>query len=282
MNQKPTASRADNQAATQVPAFHDAQDVAPSQMSACWRLFLLTLKRQFFSRQTLVAVVLAALCCLIVLAWGRQREPTARKFAEQIVVPLYVAFLMPILAVCYGASVVGGEREEGTLIYLLMMPIPRPWVYSIKFLAANILVASWSVITLVLMCLLAGSYGREVLPVFIAASLLGAGGYSGLFLMLGAIFRHGTVISLAYWFFLEVLFGNMPGIIKRISVAYYVRCMVYDAGEALEIGPRGRVARETFLAITGHSAAVALAISIVVLFTAGLVIFSRREYRDLS
>ncbi|HEY2249609.1 MAG TPA: hypothetical protein VGH74_01065, partial [Planctomycetaceae bacterium] len=65
---------------------------------------------------------LTLLCCLIVLAWARQREPSPKKFAEHVVVPIYIAFLMPVLAISYGASTVGGEREDRTLIYLLITP----------------------------------------------------------------------------------------------------------------------------------------------------------------
>src|SRR4029077_4707664 len=111
---------------------------------------------------------------------------------------------------------------------------------------------------LVALCQMAGASGAHVLPLFLTASLLGAVAYAGLFLVLGALFRHGTGIALAYWFFLEVLFGNMPGIIKRVSVAYYVRCMIYDAGSDLQLGPAGRIAREMFLPVSGTTATIAL------------------------
>ncbi len=246
------------------------------------RLFSLTVRRQIFSRQTLVGIGLTALCCLIALAWSHQREPIARNFAKQIVVPIYVAFLMPVLAICYGGAVVGGEREDRTLIYVLITPIKRPWIYLVKYLGANVLVAGWAGLALVLICQMAGEPGHQVFGPFLAASLLGAVAYASLFLLLGTIFRHGTVISLAYWFFLEVLFGNMPGIIKRVSVLFYVRCIIYDAGSDLELGPVERVAREMFLAVSGSTAQIVLASSIALLLILGLCIFSRREYRDLS
>jgi ABC-2 type transport system permease protein len=250
--------------------------------SACRQLFILTLRRQMFSRQTMVGIGLTVLCCLIVLAWARQSDPTPKKFAEQVIVPIYIAFLMPVLAICYGASAVGGEREDRTLIYLLITPIPRPLIYFVKWLAANALVAGWAGVTLVVLCQTAGESGRNALAPFFAASLLGAVAYSSLFLLFGTTFRHGTVISLAYWFFLEVLFGNMPGIIKRVSVAYYVRCMIYDAGSEMQLGPAGRIAREMFLPISGKPATIVLISSIALLLTLGLTVFSRREYRDLS
>jgi ABC-type transport system involved in multi-copper enzyme maturation permease subunit len=245
-------------------------------------LFVLTIRRQLLSRQTVVGIALSVVCCLIVLAWSSQSDPTAKKFAEQMLTPTYVAFLLPILALSYGASGVGGEREDGTLIYLLITSIPRPLVYAMKFLATMALVTAWSAGTLLLLCVLAGSQGIAVLGAFLPASVLGAATYGSLFLLLGTAFRHGTVISLAYWFFLEVLFGNMPGIIKRVSIAFYVRCMVYDAGAEFDLGPMSPGGREMFLPVTGDMAAIALALAVVALLGVGAAIFSRREYRDLS
>jgi ABC-type transport system involved in multi-copper enzyme maturation permease subunit len=250
--------------------------------SACWQLFVVTLRRQLFSRQALVGIALTILCCLIVLAWSRQREPTPKKLAEQVLVPTFVAFLLPVLAICHGASVIGGEREDRTLIYLLITPIPRPFVYLTKALAALGLVTSWAAVVLTLLCLLGGAPGREMLRVFLPASLLGAAAYTSLFLLLGAVFRHGTIIALAYWFFLEVLFGSLPGIIKRISIAFYVRSVIYDAGSEQSLGPMGRISREMFLAISGDAAAIVLGLGTLALIALGALVFTRREYRDLS
>lgn len=251
-------------------------------LSACWHLFLLTIRRQLMSRQTLVGIALAILCALIVIAGTRQKDPSPKKLAEQVLVPTYIGFLMPILAICYGASTVGGEREDRTLIYLLITPMPRPLIYLTKTLSTIGLVSAWSGITLASLCWLARDAGQSTFHVFLAASLFGSAAYAALFLMLGAIFRHGTVIALAYWFFLEVLFGNMPGIIKRVSVAFYVRCMVYDAGSDLQIGPWGKTAREMFLPVSGRAASITLVCATLFLVAAGTVVFSRREYRDLS
>lgn len=251
-------------------------------LGACGHLFGLTLRRQFMSRQTLVSFALAVLCCLIVVAWSRQREPTPKRFAEQVLVPIYIAFLMPVLAICYGASAVGGEREDRTLIYLLITPIPRPLVYLVKSLAMLILVAGWSGATLYVLCRCAGEPGRAALDIFLPASLLASAAYGSLFLLLGTVFRHGTMISLGYWFFLEVLFGNMPGIIKRVSIAFYARCLIYESGTELHLAPRGRAARELFLPVSETTAVLALACGIVGLLVGGMLVFSQREFRDVS
>src|SRR4051794_35761376 len=62
--------------------------IARATLLAFRQLFTLTLRRQLFSRQTLVGIALTVLCCLIVWAWSRQREPTLAKFAEQVIIPV--------------------------------------------------------------------------------------------------------------------------------------------------------------------------------------------------
>ena len=255
---------------------------ARSINSACRHLFALTLRRQFFSRQTLASLALATLCVLIVLAWSRQAGPSSKKLAEQVLVPTFVAFLMPIFAICYGASGIGGEREDRTLVYLLIASIPRPLIYLMKGLAGLSLVAAWTTVTLFVMCRLAGESGRGLFAVFLPACLLGGLAYASLFLLVGALFRHGTIISLVYWFFLEVLFGNLPGIVKRVLVAFYVRCMVYEAGGDLNLGPLGRIAKEMFLPVSGTTASITLSAAIAALLLTGLISFEQREYRDAS
>lgn len=253
-----------------------------STLSACGHLFGLTIRRQLISRQTLACVALTGLCAMIVLAWSRQSDPTAKKLAEQVLVPTFVAFLMPIFAICYGASGIGGEREDQTLIYLLIVPITRPLVYFTKALAGLTLVAGWTGGSLYLFCRLAGPPGLKLFAMFLPATLLGGMAYASLFLLVGAVFRHGTIISLVYWFFLEVLFGNLPGIVKRVSVAFYVRCMIYDSGGDLQLGPLGRVAREMFLPVSGMTATITLSAAIAGLLGLGLLLFETREYRDAS
>ncbi len=259
-----------------------AREFRLKTFAACRHLFLLTVRRQLISRQTLACIALTVLCVLIVLAWSRQPNPTAKRLAEHVLVPTFIGFLVPIFSICYGASGIGGEREDQTLIYLLISGIPRPLIYLMKASAGLLLVAGWIVVTLVALCQVAGAPGRELLPVFWSASLLGGLAYASLFLLIGAVFRHGTIISLVYWFFLEVLFGNLPGIVKRVSVAFYVRCMVYEAGGDLKLGPANRVARELFQQVSGGTAQVALLAGIAGLLVAGTILFERREYRDAS
>jgi ABC-2 type transport system permease protein len=255
---------------------------SPSVFRAAVFLFWLTLKRQFFSRQTLVNVGLLTICGLIVAAWAQRSNRTVNGFADFMLLPTYIGFLMPILAVSYGSSTIGGEREDQSLIYLLVTPIPRGVIYVVKALAAGALVLSWSASALLLLCFLAGPVGEKTLPVYWQAAVLGSLLYASVFLFLGAMFRHGTILSLAYWFFLEVLFVQMPGTVKRVTVAYYIRCVIFDAGKEFRFGPRTPADQELFGAIPGNTAALVMIAAIVMITVIGATLFSRREYTELG
>jgi ABC-type Na+ efflux pump permease subunit len=262
-------------------------------------LFFLSLRRQFLSRQTVICLVLSLFGLLIALAWAMQREPSVKKLAEEVLIPVHVTFLLPIFAICFGASSIGGEREDHTLVYLLVTPLPRSFLYIVKYLAAATWVLLWSMGSLAGLCAVAGPWvqqtirffpgpelsetvplhwGFELLRLVWPAFALGALAYAGLFHALGATFRRGTIISLAYTFFLEVLLGNMPGIIKRGSLSFYISCMIYDAGALYGIAPL--IARELFLPIAGRSAGIVLAAVSAGFALGGLAVFCRHEYRD--
>jgi ABC-type transport system involved in multi-copper enzyme maturation permease subunit len=259
-------------------------DAAPleqsvSLVSASAQLLTLSLRRQFLSRQSLICLALTLVGAAIAWGWTK-RDPTVKKYAEEILVPVHVAFLVPIYAICYGTAAVGGEREDRTLVYLLLTPMPRPLVYFVKYATAVALILGWTMGSLGLLAFMARPWGSEALQLFWPAIALGSVAYASLFTALGAAFRRGTIISLAYAFFLEGLIGNMPGIVKRMSVSFYMKCMIYDAGSELKIGPL--LSRDLFLPIAGTTARLVLCLVAAGLFVAGLVIFTRREYRDLS
>lgn len=251
--------------------------------AACQYLLGVTLWRQMFSRQMLVNLVLTALVAAIVSAWTLgHRSPSPERLSKDIFTPILLGFLVPIFAISHGASGIGGEREDRSLIYLLITPIPRPLVFLTKALSTTLLVAAWSAAAVILCCLLAKSPGYSLLPVYFPALLVGGAVYGMLFLTIGALFRHGTIISLAYWFFLEVLFGEMPGMVKRITVRYYLRCWIYDFGSWLHLGPSEPLFQQLLLPVSGTIAILALLAMYCGLAAVGSLVFTSREYTELG
>lgn len=305
----------------QVPDTRPATDLesaprADSVGAGCVQLLFVSLRRQFLSRQTLICSVLTALACVIVVAWSMGKSPSAKRFIEMVLMPVYGSdllmptvfgtFLLPIYAVCYGASSIGSEREEQTLIYLLTTPLPRPAIYLVKLCASTTIALAWTMGGLFLLSVLAdpavrqsmtrlpiswlrvseldrddlAHWGLDALKLIWPAVLLTSLCYSSLFHALGAVFRRGTIIALAYAFFMELLLGNMPGIVKRVSVSFYYTCIAYEAGRDFPI--RLPMGTDLFLPISGSAAASILALVSVGLIALGTVVFTRREYRDVG
>ena len=55
--------------------------------------------------------------------------------------------------------------------------------------------------------------------------------FAALFHLMGAAFRRPAVVAIGYSFFLEIVLGNMPGYLKRVSIGFYAHCMMLEAAE---------------------------------------------------
>jgi ABC-type transport system involved in multi-copper enzyme maturation permease subunit len=110
-----------------------------------------------------------------------------------------------------------------------------------------------------------------------------------LFQLFGAAFRRSTIIGVVYAFVLEALVGNMPGLVKRASIAFYTRCVVYDLAAQQGLDGPGAGSRTgivpdkaAFFAPVAGSTAVLVLLGTAVLFLLiGTLVFSRREYHEL-
>jgi len=245
---------------------------------SCVYLTGLTLRRLLKSRQTVVSLLLLGFAVLAVIAWSLRRERTPEEFVQQILLPVHILFLLPIFCLCYGAASVSGDREEQTLVYLLVTPSPRPLIYWGKYQAALLLSLAWTMGSLAILCRVAGSAGWESLRRFWPAILLATLAYVSLFHLLSVIFRRATMIALVYTLLLETALGIMPGIVKRVTISFYTRCLVFEAGESLGIGPAGGQSPALFLPVSGQTAIVVLIAVAATFFLAGMWHFCRREY----
>ena len=105
----------------------------------------LSFRRLIRSRQTLVSGMLLGFAVLATLAWSLRRDRIGQRFPEpgefteqkklieQILIPIYVSFLLPVFCLCFGTASIAGDRDERTLAYLLVSPLPRPLIYTAKY-----------------------------------------------------------------------------------------------------------------------------------------------------
>ncbi len=213
-------------------------------------------------------------------AWVTQTQvtPGLTLFSNWIVFWVFATILLPLWTLSFATEALGREREAQTLIWILVRPIPRPAIYLAKYLAALPWCLAFVLGGLFLLCWLGGEPGRTAFRLYWQAALWGTLAFAALFHLIGACVRRAGIVALLYAFFLETLAGNMPGHFKRLSVSFYMRCMMFENGHEYGIGPdRPWI----YHPVSGTTALLVLAGATVVLLLVGMFVFSRSEYLDV-
>jgi ABC-2 type transport system permease protein len=253
-----------------------------SLLRAWCTLTVISFRRLLWSANTAMVLLPLGGCLLFILRrHHRHPEFTERGFRDfsEFMILIFASFVVPICALAFGTASIGGDREDRTLVFLLVRPIPRPLVLLAKFAATLPLVFGLVIGSYWLYCQLAGEVGQKAFPLYLPALVGMTAAYVCLFHLFAVAFRHSTIIALIYALFMELLLGNLPGIIKRVAVNYYGRSIMYDAG-ANEGLPRPDA--RWFELLAPETAAWALAGIAVSGLALAILIFSRREYRDLT
>lgn len=267
----------------------------PSLWRAWLALVFTSSRRLGWSFQTLLAVVVLALLVVLVLlvkAVALSRGDagwTVYTFGRALAGNIYLRFVLPLLCLCFGTQALGGDWEEKSLVWLLTRPLPRPTIYLAKFLATLPWAVGLSVGGLLLAGACAGPEGWRAAVAFWPVVALGALSYVSLFLLMGAVFRRSTIIALTYTFVIETILSNMPGLVKRITIAFYDRCWLFALAEARgwHVAPEGIRPiipdnERFFLPVDGSTALTVLCLVPVALLLLGMWWFQRKEYHDLT
>jgi ABC-2 type transport system permease protein len=199
-------------------------------------------------------------------------------FSYVVIFEIFLAFLLPIFSLSFATEALGGERESNSLLWLLTRPLPRSAIYLAKFVAVLPWCLALNLGGFVLLCAVGGPNGQIALRLYWPAVIWATLAFSALFFLMGAFFRRPAVVAIVYSFFLEIILGNMPGYLKRLSISFYARCMMFQAAEGFGVQPEKPT---VYLPVDGPTA-LAFLLGVTVGLTAlGMLIFSRTEYREV-
>lgn len=198
-------------------------------------------------------------------------------FSRWVIFAILQGFLLPLWTLSFATDPLGNERESRTLIWLFTRPLPRPAVYVAKYVSAIPWCLGINLLGFVGICLAGGEPGRLAMRLYWPAVVGGTFAFAALFHLFAAAFRRPAVIGLIYSFFFETLVGDLPGDLKRLSIGYYVRSLMYHStsGRDLTYDQLGLAAPATettsWAVLAGATAAFTLA---------GMWIFARRDYHE--
>jgi ABC-2 type transport system permease protein len=198
-------------------------------------------------------------------------------FARYVAVAVFLGFLLPLWSLSFATEAIGGDREQNSLIWLLARPLPRPAVYLAKFVALLPWTIALNVGGFALLCAAGGRPGLAVLGLFWPAVVCATLTFAALFHLMGAAFRRPAVVAIGYSFFLEIILGNMPGYLKRVSIGFYAHCMMFEAAER-----HGVVMDQptVYQPVDGTTAMIVLLTATAALLALGTVVFSRIQYHE--
>ena len=158
-----------------------------------------------------------------------------------------IGTLLALAAVIFGTTAFGGEVDDGTLVYLLVKPVPRWKIALSKLVVATAASFMISIPGIVLPWLVLNGPGvtTQMLFAFFAAAAVAALIYCSIFLSLGLMTRRSLVVGLVYVIIVEgMLARSLPGL-RSLSVREFAAVVAASISPATATGPASVVTMST-------------------------------------
>jgi ABC-2 type transport system permease protein len=216
-----------------------------SLLTSAARIFDLSLGQMLWSRRSVFLglvvggpIVLAVALRLaeasgLILTPNRPQAAGAMIYGMMIWL-LYVRFLVPVLGVFYGTSLIADEVDDKTITYLFTRPIQRSAVVIGKYLAYLVCTVLLLLPSVVIVFFLVVPLGRgatiaRMFPTLLTdlgMLALGLAAYGAVFAFVGARLKRPLVVGLIFALGWEPAVLIAPGYLKRATVAYYLQTLV--------------------------------------------------------
>lgn len=154
---------------------------------------------------------------------------------EEIVVGLGLGAALPLVALLATSSVLGPEIDDGSIVYLLAKPVSRRVVASSKYVVACAASVIFGALPLLAIGLIIAPDDPDLTIAWLAAGVLAAAAYTGLFLALSSVTRHAVVAGLLFVFFWEGLLGNLLVGIRWVSVGAWSRQLAASLDDTIDL-----------------------------------------------
>jgi len=268
-------------------------------MKSVWRVFDLSLGQMLWSRRSaLLALAAAAPVGLAILIRLAGQFAEARGFGPRgpafqggpmiyagMVWFVYVKFIVPVLGVFYGTSLVADEVDDKTITYLFTRPIRRSAIvlgkYAAYLVCALLLILPSAVIVYFVIMPMGGSIGAQFPALLTDLGMLAVGlaAYGALFAYLGARLKRSLVAGLVFALGWEPAVLLFPGYLKRLTIAFYLQALI---PQAIPSDPTDSSLAQLFSEIpsAGPSLAWLLVLTVLALWAAARAIETREYVLD--
>ena len=186
----------------------------------------LTVRQSLARRRWLVVSVLAALPVIMAMLTrlyaSQDQEPIG--VLIEILSALSFTVVVPIVALTLASSGFGAEVDDGTVVYLLTKPIPRPEIVVTKLVVTAVIAVVLAVAsTLAAGAIALGGFDATRLLIgFAVGAALGSVLYTAVFLALGLVTRRGMLVGLVYLVVWEGALSRLFAGTRTLSIRQYM------------------------------------------------------------
>lgn len=255
----------------------------PGALLAGWLMAGLFIRLILGRRRSLVAGLALLIPIGLAVYWRIGQGGDGLGFFTELSVGVLLQLFALGLTLFLGVAAVRDEIEDRTIVYLFARPVAR-WVIlggklTAVALGCSLALGLTAVVIYVLVVSADGGAGMVAglgtLARVLAALGLGCVAYTGLFGLLGVLFRRPMIPAVVLAFGWEGVLANLPGGLPRATLMFYLKSLLGLAPEAdslmaMLVPPIAPVPEGTAALVLGAFAAA--------VFTVALWFGGRREF----
>jgi len=244
-----------------------------SDLASLRALISFSSKKLLLNRRWVIVALMAGLVALVMLYVASEGSGTIEE-GSTLINTLVLSFLLPIMSLIYGASMIRNEIDDRSITQVVTSPMDRRMSYVGYYVSLSlVLIVMLVLIEAVgwLSFFLTTNVDQEALELLLSYALvltIGAFVYSSLFLALGVVLKQPIYLGLLYAFVWEGFVGSLPGAIGQYTIMYYLKVI------GAELIPYGNITEFTGDAIIS---AVVLAGLTIILLALGAWAFREKE-----
>ncbi|MHC1679945.1 MAG: ABC transporter permease subunit [Methanomassiliicoccales archaeon] len=230
-------------------------------------------RKLLMNRRWILVVLLGALLAMV-MGYAATENGANMDFASDLMVLLLLAFLLPVLSLIYGASMIRNEMDDRSIVQVITAPLDRRISYLGYYIGLVMVLCLFiTVVTAIgglafLVFSPEREGGAELIVTFIVLQYLGVLVYSALFLFLGTIMKQPIYLGLIYIFIWEGFIGSVPGSIGQLTIRHQLEVL---ASELTDLGSVAGISGDWAVSI------LALVVITVVLVLIGAFMFRQAE-----
>lgn len=229
-------------------------------------------RKLLLNRRWVIVVLVALLAALVMGYVASQSTADPMDEGSTLMNTLVLSFLLPVMALIYGASMIRNEIDDRSITQVITSPIDRRASYLGYYLS---LIAVTALMLLAIGLAGWASYFLQtrvdgdslgLLASYSLVLVIGAVVYGSLFLAMGVVLKQPIYLGLLYAFVWEGLVGSVPGAIGHYTIMYQLKVI----GSSM-------IHSGSITSFTGDAGQAALAL---IVLTALLVLLGAFAFRE--